>query len=162
SKRSVAAKFNIEPKQLRDWLNKKEQLLLTKPHIKKLSTSAKPRYPIFEIELFKWIKSLHSNQKVVSRYMIQEKAKILSRKLQYTTIYPNILECKWGNKWLERFMCHYKLSNRCRTTIAQSLIGNMDETPLTFDMPSNMTVEETGSRTVSIHTTGHEKSNFTV
>ena len=87
-------------------------------------------------------------------------------------------------------MRRHKLSNRRRTTIAQrlpedliekqheflnfilyrriqydyslSLIGNMDETPLTFDMPSNMTVEETGSRTVSIRTTGHEKSNFTV
>ena len=96
SKRSVAAKFNIEPKQLRDWLNKKEQLLLAKLHIKKLSTGAKPRYPILEIELFKWVKSLRSNQKVVSRYMIQEKAKILSRKLQYTTIYPKN-KCTYNN-----------------------------------------------------------------
>ncbi|CAG8593384.1 4467_t:CDS:2, partial [Diversispora eburnea] len=42
------------------------------------------------------------------------------------------------------------------------LIGNINETPLTFDMPNNMTVEKTGSRTVSICTTGHKKSNFTV
>ncbi|CAG8643491.1 5976_t:CDS:1, partial [Diversispora eburnea] len=98
--------------------------------------------------------------------------------------------CKWGNKWLEGFMCCYKLSNRHHTTIAQrlpedliekqheflnfilyrriqydyslNLIENIDETLLTFDMPSNITVEETGSRTVSIHTTGHKKLNFTV
>ncbi|CAG8433156.1 9557_t:CDS:2 [Diversispora eburnea] len=38
----------------------------------------------------------------------------------------------------------------------------MDETPLSFDIPSNMTVEETGASTVSIRKTGHEKSNFTV
>ncbi|CAG8432771.1 504_t:CDS:2 [Diversispora eburnea] len=43
-----------------------------------------------------------------------------------------------------------------------NLIGNMDETPLSFDIPSNMTVEETGASTVSICTTGHKKSNFTV
>ncbi|CAG8443615.1 4125_t:CDS:1, partial [Diversispora eburnea] len=43
-----------------------------------------------------------------------------------------------------------------------NLIGNMNEMLLSFDIPSNMTVEETGARTVSIHTTGYEKSNFTV
>ncbi len=43
-----------------------------------------------------------------------------------------------------------------------ALIGNMDETPMTFDLPSNTTVNELGSRTVSIRTTGHERTNFTV
>ncbi|CAG8496578.1 642_t:CDS:2 [Diversispora eburnea] len=38
----------------------------------------------------------------------------------------------------------------------------MNKTPLTFDMSSNMTIEETSFRTVSIYTTRHEKSNFTV
>ena len=33
SKRSTAEKFNIQPKQLREWLNNKEQLLKTAPHI---------------------------------------------------------------------------------------------------------------------------------
>ena len=53
SKRNVAAKFNIEPKQLRDWLKKKNQLLLAKPHIKKLTVGAKPLYLILEVELIK-------------------------------------------------------------------------------------------------------------
>ena len=43
-----------------------------------------------------------------------------------------------------------------------SLIRNMDETPLAFDMPSNYILEETGAHTVGIRTTGYEKSNFTV
>lgn len=38
----------------------------------------------------------------------------------------------------------------------------MDEVPLTFDIPVNRTVEKTGTRTVSIRTTGNEKSSFTV
>ena len=41
-------------------------------------------------------------------------------------------------------------------------IGNMDETPMTFDMPSNMTVDKLGAKTVMIKTTGHEKTRFTV
>ena len=81
SKRNVANKFNIEPKQLRDWIQKKEKLLLAKPHIKKLTVGAKPLYPILEVELIKWVKSLREKQKVVSRYMIREKAKSLSIKL---------------------------------------------------------------------------------
>lgn len=38
----------------------------------------------------------------------------------------------------------------------------MDEVPLTFDIPVNRTVEKTGTSTVSICTTGNEKSSFTV
>ena len=38
----------------------------------------------------------------------------------------------------------------------------MDETPVSFDLPSNTTIDELGARSVSIHTTGHEKTNFTV
>ena len=87
-------------------------------------------------------------------------------------------------------MVRYNLSNRRRTTVSQHLpdnliekqqeflafimyrriqhdyslafIGNMDETPMTFDLPSNTTVNELGSKTVSICTIGHEKTNFTV
>ena len=82
------------------------------------------------------------------------------------------------------------LSNRRRTTIAQHLpsnllekkqeflayvmykriehnypltfIGNMDETPMTFDLPYNTTIDEVGTRSVSIHITGHERTSFTV
>ena len=38
-----------------------------------------------------------------------------------------------------------------------SQIGNMDETPVFFDLPSNRTVDCVGSKTVSVCTTGHEK-----
>ena len=43
-----------------------------------------------------------------------------------------------------------------------SQIGNADQTPLTFDLPYERTVAEKGMKTVSIRTTGHEKSHFTV
>ena len=38
----------------------------------------------------------------------------------------------------------------------------MNETSVSFDLPSNTTIDELGTRTVSIHTTGHERTNFTV
>ena len=41
-------------------------------------------------------------------------------------------------------------------------IGNMDETPMTFDLPGNRTVNQIGVKTVMVRTTGHEKTHFTV
>ena len=38
----------------------------------------------------------------------------------------------------------------------------MDETPISFNMPSQTTVDECEKRTISILTTGHERTNFTV
>ena len=41
-------------------------------------------------------------------------------------------------------------------------IGNTDEMPVWFDMPSARTVATQGEKTVTISTTGHKKSCFTV
>lgn len=46
--------------------------------------------------------------------------------------------------------------------INSDCIINMDEVPLTFDIPMNRTVDVQGSSSVTIRTTGHEKSSFTV
>ena len=34
--------------------------------------------------------------------------------------------------------------------------------PVTFDLPSNTTIDKTGAQSISIRTTGQEKTNFTV
>ena len=41
-------------------------------------------------------------------------------------------------------------------------ITNMDEVPLTFDIPLNCTVEKAGASAVTICTTRNEKSGFTI
>lgn len=41
-------------------------------------------------------------------------------------------------------------------------IGNMDETPMFFDMPSNRMTEVKGASTVSVKTCGAEKQHFTI
>jgi hypothetical protein len=51
----TSKKFNIQPKQLRDWKNKKEFLLTTAPHVAKLPPGKSPKYPKLEDDLFAWI-----------------------------------------------------------------------------------------------------------
>lgn len=46
--------------------------------------------------------------------------------------------------------------------VRPSHIVNMDEVPLTFDLPMGRTAAEKGENTISVRTTGHEKSHFTV
>ncbi|GES91790.1 pogo transposable element with KRAB domain [Rhizophagus clarus] len=149
------------PKQLREWINNKEKLLNAAPYTQRLNTGARPKYPYLEAELIEWVKEARSQLKTVTRYM-----------------------------WVDGFMSHHKLVNRRKTTVAQrlpedyveqqgnflsyilyrrnehnyplSLIGNMDETPMAFNLPSNNTIEQSGTKTVSILSTGHERSNFTV
>ena len=93
--------------------------------------------------------------------------------------------------WWERLMKRNGLFMRTNTTIVQKLtfeyerkfmvefhkyainmrnklcfeigqLGNMDEVPLTFDVPSNKTVDVTGAKTIMIKTSGNEKTPYTV
>jgi len=52
------------------------------------------------------------------------------------------------------------MRNKLCFEIGQS--GNMDEVPLTFDVPSNKTVEVKGAKKIMIKTSGNEKSRYTV
>ena len=102
----------------------------------------------------------------------------------------NQSEFKASRGWASNFMSRYNLSVRRRTHISQklpadieeklmnfqqfiikmrrekdyplSLIGNADQTPLTFDMPAVSTIDFSGTSSISIKTTGHEKNHFTV
>ena len=104
--------------------------------------------------------------------MIQVKAKTFAWQQEWQNICPDVQYFKFSHKWLDGFMVRYNLSNRRHTTVAQhlpddlikkqqeflafiiyrriqhdyplALISNMDETPMTFDLPSNTTVNELG------------------
>jgi len=95
-----------------------------------------------------------------------------------------------ATSWCERFMRRNGLCMRTKTTIAQKLpreyerkiiefhkyvinmrkklcfeivqLGNMDEVPLTFDVPLNKTVDVKGAKTIMIKTSGNEKMPYTV
>ncbi|EXX73263.1 hypothetical protein RIR_jg12104.t1 [Rhizophagus irregularis DAOM 181602=DAOM 197198] len=190
SKRSTAAKFEIEPKQLRDWLKNKDQLMIVAPYIQKLVKGARPKYQQLETELIEWFRDSRRQLKTISRYMIQAKACSLAKKPLYQRVYPDIREAKFSQNWVDGFMYRNNLVNRKKTTIARrlpddyieqqnqflsyvlfrrtehqyplSLIANMDETPMAFNLPSNTTLEHRGTKSVAILSTGHERANFTV
>lgn len=46
--------------------------------------------------------------------------------------------------------------------ISEAQVFNMDEMPMAFDIPNTRTVDEVGTKTVAITTTGHERTCFTV
>lgn len=92
--------------------------------------------------------------------------------------------------WLQKCLTRQQFSLRRTTTVSQWLpadlipkitnfilttrklhltkkyplshIGNMDETPLWFDMPGETTITHTGERSVPVRTTGHDKGRYTV
>jgi hypothetical protein len=41
-------------------------------------------------------------------------------------------------------------------------IANMHEVPLTFDVPSNKTVDSKGAKSITVKTCGHEKTYYTI
>ena len=56
--RTTAIAFNIELKQVRDWHNKKEELMCVSPHIQQINKEKPPKYPELEKDIYNWIKEL--------------------------------------------------------------------------------------------------------
>ncbi|CAG8503364.1 8091_t:CDS:2, partial [Scutellospora calospora] len=114
--------------------------------------------------------------KVVIYNMVQVKAKTLTRTQRFLLLYPDISVFQWSYKWLDGFMNYYNLNydekqqeflsfvlfQRMKYEYSLNLISNMDETLLSFDLPNNFTIDETGARSISIRTCRYEKSNFIV
>ena len=154
----MAKKFNIEPKQVCDWFQKKEKLLNTAPHVAKLHPEKPPNYLNLEDDLFSWITEKRENGNAVTRDLITRKAIALSKDREFQLNNPGIVGFKFSSKWLDGFLERYDLGQRCRITVAQQLpsdlikyqqsflsyvlymrtqhqyplkyIGNMDETPM--------------------------------
>ena len=102
----------------------------------------------------------------------------------------NQSEFKASCGWASNFMSRHNLYVRRQTRISQKLPADIDEklmnsqqfiikmqrekdyplslieiadqTPLTFDMPADSTIDFSGTSSISMKTTGHEKNRFTV
>jgi hypothetical protein len=169
SKRKAARMFVIETKQIMYWANQKEELMALASYTQKLHPGRSAALPELEKSLFEWVQSLREASNTVTRNMVIKKAKKLATTAEMKQIYTTINNFKFSNKWLDGFINRYNLSNRRRTTISQKisedliekqhlflsfvlycriqydyplhLIGNMNETPLSFDLPSSTTLE---------------------
>lgn len=180
--RAAAREFNINESMVRKWRKQEDDLRQVKKTTQGFRGN-KARWPQLEDKLEQWVIEQRAAGRSVSTVSIRLKATALARDM-------NINDFRGGPSWCFRFMKRRNLSIRTRTTVSQQLpkdyqeklatfraycknkitekkirpehITNMDEVPLTFDIPVNRTVEKTGTRTVSIRTTGNEKSSFTV
>ena len=90
-----------------------------------------------------------------TRFMKRNKL-VLHQKTKISQRLPDDLE--------EKITSFQSFVIRARRSKNYSLvnIGNMDETPVWFDMPTFKTVDSIGTKTVLLKTTGHEKTHFTV
>ncbi|GFX46653.1 pogo transposable element with KRAB domain [Trichonephila clavipes] len=90
-----------------------------------------------------------------SRFMARNNL-VLREKTNVSQMLPKDVD----NKWIS--FQKYVIGLRKQKKYLLSHIGNMDETPVTFDMIGNKTIDMKGTKTIPIKTTGHEKSHFTV
>lgn len=167
---------------IRLW-RQQEEKLLQMPRQKKAMRGKPPKWPEVEQEVKTWILEQRQTGISVSAKMIQEEGKRIAQE-------KNIDDFSGTPKWCFNFMKREGLSLRTQMKLAPKLpatyenqvlefhsyvinlrrtynfelsqIANMDEVPLTFDVPSNRTVGIKGVKTVAVNTNGHEKIHFTV
>uniref|UniRef100_A0A3B3BHW9 HTH CENPB-type domain-containing protein n=1 Tax=Oryzias melastigma TaxID=30732 RepID=A0A3B3BHW9_ORYME len=180
--RAAAREYKINESMVRKWRKLENELRQAKKT--QLSFRGhKAKLPELEERLERWIIEQRASGRSVSTVTIRLRAVTLAEEM-------NIEHFKGGPSWCWRFMKRCNFSIRTRTTVAQrrpadyieklanfrsfcekhiadkriqpSHITNMDEVPLTFDIPVSHTVEKKGTSTVATRTTGYEKALFTV
>lgn len=180
--RAAGREFDVAEKLIRDW-RKAHSVLRTMKSTKKANRGKKARWPDLERSLRTWVLQQRAEGRGLSTVQLRLKAKALA-------VETNTEGFSGGPSWCFRFMRRNQLVMRARTTVSQKLpddfqaqlerfssfvreeiakknvsashIVNMDEVPLTFDIPLGRSVAEKGQKTVTVRTTGHEKSHFTV
>ncbi|CAG8791929.1 7518_t:CDS:2, partial [Dentiscutata erythropus] len=125
------------------WRGQEEKFKVARSSKRRVGSGQKPAYPLAEDALKCWIDELR-NEGIAH--------------------YPNVSETfKASYNWFYGFMNHYDLSLRPRqnNNLDLACIGNMDETPIFFDMVGQLTVNYRCAKTVQIKTTGNDKNRFT-
>lgn len=177
--RAAEREHSVSEKLVRDWRKQKDTLEKL-PKKKRACRGKEAKFQELEQELVAWIVDQRSQGYTVSMMQIQLQA---IRQRSDSTFKASI-------GWCQKFMRRHGLTIRQRTKLAQKLpadlddkvtsfhkfilklryqyafelsqIGNMDETPMWFDLPGNHTIDMKGNKTVLVKTTGHEKTHFTV
>ena len=184
--RAAGREHSVNEKLVRDWRKKKAELKAL-PRIKRsLRVGAKPHWAELESKLTEWVLDKRMNGIGLSGTMIRLKAKLIAQEMPP----EEVEDFTASTSCLYRFMKRKGLVIRQKTKIAQRLpqefedkiigfhrmmirmrqmnnyeiqqLGNMDETPMNFDMPPSRTVNPVGEKTIMIKTTGNEKTHFTV
>ena len=181
--RAAERKFSVSEKLVRDWRKQKSKLKKMPQKRRADRPGGKPHWPELEAQLVSWIQENRNNGIGLCGSMVRLKAKLFAKEMDIDRFTGN-------PTWLYRFMRRNDLVLRQKTRLSQRLpeefedkiiafqraiictkkakqysleqIGNMDETPMQFDMPLDRTLNNKGDKTITIKTTGHEKDHFTV
>ena len=157
------------------------------PRLRRANRGKKAAWPGLQTDLLGWITEKRNNGLAIVPSLVRLKALKMAKDEKYGIPARHL---KAGNQWCQCFMKRNDLLLRQRTTVAQRLpddyeekivrfhhfvinlrkdynyplhvIANMEETPLTFDMPPNRTINDKGEKTIKIQTTGNEKNRITV
>lgn len=145
------------------------------------------KFPEMENTLVKWIQEERNSGRAVTTFQIKAQAEEILRTENENKEFE-ATDFKASNGWLERFLHRHNIVSRSMTSIGQkvpdnanelcekfyeffdrsakdintSYIGNMDETPLWFDVPRQKTYDFKGVKSVLCKTTGKEKLRYTV
>lgn len=180
--RKTAAHFGIDESVVRRWKANSDAIKAvhkkSRKHVKHVRLS---KYPQLEEAMKSWVLSQRASAFQVSGTEI-----LLEARRQAPDL--GIQDFKGSPKWVYNFMKRNDFVRRAVTSVGQSLppdweekvakfreyvdqnkagletwqIGNMDEVPVTFDLPGNFTIEKKGTSDVRVMTTGNEKAKLTV
>jgi hypothetical protein len=135
-------------------------------------------WPTIEKKLYDWIVNERAKGMRISTVRVLQESKRIAQE-------DNINNFKAYPSWVFGFMKKNNLSVHFSTSVGQKLpsdweaevakfcsylrenlfgvdachFRNMDQVPISFDMPSSRTVYLKGAKEVSVATTGHERSN---
>ena len=158
-----------------------EETLLQMPRQNKAMRGKPPKWPEVEQEVRTWILEWCQTGFSVWTKMIQENVKGLHEKKTLMISQGHLNDAltlwrkkvwAWGHKrnlpqnFQQPMRSSFGISFICyqssKDNFELSQTAGMYEVPLTFDVPSNRTVDIQGAKTVAVETGCHEKSHFTV
>lgn len=174
--------FDVTEKMVRTWRQSTDKLQDMKSG-KRADRGKKARWSELEGRLHTWILEQRAQGRALSTVQLRLKAQTLAKEM-------GAVGFVGGPSWCSRFMRRETLEIRARTSMCQNLpqdfkekvekflsfakkeiksngitdshILNMDEVPLTFDIPMERSVAPKGDKAITNKTTGHEKAHFTV
>lgn len=183
-KHAAAKFFNDDRKRVREWSQNKSKIENGSKTQKRLPGAGRPvKYKEIDQKLMIWFKEKRSAGIHVTGKAMRIEALRLHKENGSQSFKASL-------GWFNKFKRRHKITFRQATHIAQhsksivddridkflnfvirmrrfrgyatSEIGNIDETPVWFEMPGKSTLAECGEREIRMSSTGHKKEKLTV
>lgn len=180
--RAAGRHFDMTEKMVRTWRQSADELQAMKSS-KRGDCGKKARWPELEGRLHTWVLEQRAQGRALSTVQLRLKAQTLAKKMSAVGFVGR-------PSWCSRFMRRKALAIRACTSTCQNLpqdfkekvekllsfskkeiesngitdshILNMDEVPLTSDIPVERSGAPKGDKAITIKTTCHKKAHFTV